>query len=145
MNTVGYGIIYDIEASKFFSEGSIYINEDLTETSEEKEMQIIDLVSKRLSNFSFDKKIQSILEETEKDEVEKLNEERSLEIKDFFKKNKGRTLDIIFFPDSGIRGTQKVILEENSILYIPLAFNIKLGFFINKTLAYILFKEGGAK
>lgn len=132
------GIIRDIDSSKFFGDGCFYINEDLTDAFNDKR-NILEIIKEKMHNFSFEAKTQQIFEEIEGNREYKDMEKRSVEIAEVFKKLNGKVIDIVFFPDNGFRGTDKVILEENSIFYIKIYENIKLGFFINKTLARFLF------
>ena len=94
-----------------------------------------------INKYNFDSKISSIIDEVTSNEKDKSISERKDEIDSFFNDNDGKILDLIIFADSGLRGTNKVIMEENSILYIKISDNIKLGFFINKTLAQYIFSE----
>ena len=134
------GIIFDIEPSKFIGDGAFYLNQDITEENN-KTLTNIQLLSNMINKYNFDSKISSIIDEVTSNEKDKSISERKDEIDSFFNDNDGKILDLIIFADSGLRGTNKVIMEENSILYIKISDNIKLGFFINKTLAQYIFSD----
>jgi hypothetical protein len=91
----------------------------------------------------FDSKVNKIIEEVTNNNQEKTVAYRNQEIENFFEEKNGRMLDLIFFADTGFRGTDTVNMEENSIIYFKISENIKFGFFINKVMAQIIF--GGFK
>lgn len=132
-----FGIILDIEPSKFIADGAFYLNSDLTEKNNEQQ-QKIELISSIFTKYNFESKTNEILKEVQNIEKDKTVQDRSEEINEFIKEHGDKNLDLIIFQDTGIRGTNKIIMEENSILYIKIAANLKLGFFINKTLAQFL-------
>lgn len=127
------GIIYEIEAHNFLADGSLYINN----VSEEE--QEISLISKTIANFSFENVVSKIISEATTTHEIKTEEYYKEEINNFFEKNKDRKVDIIFFPENGIKGVDKVSIKDSSIIYFSLYGNVKFGFFINKTIANILF------
>jgi hypothetical protein len=132
-----FGIILDIEPSNFIADGAFYINKNITD-DENSSISNIELLSNIFSSYNFDSKVSEIINEVSNNEKDKTITERAEEINTFFEDNKGKVLDLIIFSDTGVRGTNKIIMEENSILYIKIAENLKLGFFINKTLAQFL-------
>lgn len=127
------GIIFDINSQNFIADGSLYIN-DVAEEEQE-----ISLVSKTVSSFSFENAVAKIVSEASTIHELKTEEYYSEEIQSYFEKNKNKKLDIIFFTEFGIKGVDKISIKDSSIIYFSLYGNIKLGFFINKTLANILF------
>lgn len=137
INIKNFGIILDIDPSKFIADGAFYLNSDITEENENT-LSNISLLSAKISKYNFDAKINKLIDEVNNNEKNKTVKERSKEIIDFFEEKKDKLLDLIILSDTGIRGTNKVILEENSIFYLKISENLKLGFFINKTLATYL-------
>lgn len=133
MQVKDVGVIFDIESSNFIADGSLYINGIAEEEQE------ISLISKTLSSFSFENVAAKIISDATSVHDIKTEEYYSNELSDFFNKNKMKKVDVIFFAETGIRGIDKVSLKDSSIIYFSLYANIKLGFFINKTIANILF------
>lgn len=133
MQVKDVGVIFDIESSNFIADGSLYIN------GVAEEEQEISLISKTLSSFSFENVAAKIISDATSVHDIKTEEYYSNELSDFFNKNKMKKVDVIFFAETGIRGIDKVSLKDSSIIYFSLYANIKLGFFINKTIANILF------
>lgn len=133
MQVKDVGVIFDIESSNFIADGSLYINGIAEEEQE------ISLISKILSSFSFENVAAKIISDATSVHDIKTEEYYSNELSDFFNKNKMKKVDVIFFAETGIRGIDKVSLKDSSIIYFSLYANIKLGFFINKTIANILF------
>lgn len=133
MRVKDVGVIFDIESSNFIADGSLYIN------GVAEEEQEISLISKTLSSFSFENVAAKIISDATSVHDIKTEEYYSNELADFFNKNKMKKVDVIFFTETGIRGIDKVSLKDSSIIYFSLYANIKLGFFINKTIANILF------
>ena len=133
MQVKDVGVIFDIESSNFIADGSLYINGIAEEEQE------ISLISKTLSSFSFENVAAKIISDATSVHDIKTEEYYSNELSDFFNKNKMKKVDVIFFAETGIRGIDKVSLKDSSIIYFSLYANIKLGFFINKTIANVLF------
>jgi hypothetical protein len=128
------GIIEDIEPGKFYCEGMLYVNENITEASDET----ISL-SNMINKISFENRINQIINQALDDLDDKTTEERTEQIEQFIADREGQILDLIFFPDMGIRGLEKINLNDNSIVYIKVSENAKLGFFVNKTIAKYIF------
>lgn len=133
MEVKDVGVIFDIESSNFIADGSLYINGIAEEEQE------ISLISKTLSSFSFENVASKIISDATSVHDIKTEEYYSNELSNFFNKNKMKKVDVIFFAETGIRGIDKVSLKDSSIIYFSLYANIKLGFFINKTIANVLF------
>lgn len=127
------GIIYDIDAKNFIADGSLYINYIAEEEQE------ISLVSKTISQFSFENTVAKIISDATTSHELKTEKYYSDEITDYLEKNKDKKIDVIFFAETGIKGIDKVSIKDSAIIYFSLYGNIKLGFFINKTIANILF------
>lgn len=130
------GIIYDIDPSKFYAEGLLYFN-GIVETN--KDDNIFSLISSKMATLSFDYKVNEIVNRTLNANEMTTKSYRNNEIESFFDKYSDKIMDVIFFADTGIKGIDKTLLEENSIFYIGIADNIKLGFLINKTIALRIF------
>lgn len=129
-------VIFDIDSNNFLADGSLYVN--IIETENEK----LRSMAKTVSSFSFENTIARIISDSQLANQIKDESYYSNEIINFFNKNLGKKMEIIFFAESGIKGVNKVSIKDSSILYFTLYGNIKFGFLINKTIANLLFKEG---
>lgn len=126
MNINSFGFIENIDESKFMCGGSIYVESNLSETS-----KIPDLTENILS-MKFENKVFDIINKVNKDSIEKSLDARNKDVEKFLNEKENSVLDVIFFPDNGLRGHSAIVMEENSIFYIKISENLKLGFFINK-------------
>lgn len=127
------GIIYEIDANNFLADGSVYINKNINKK------EPLNFASKILASMSFENMtLKAISDSTNMNEF-KDEKYYSNELMNFFQQNNKNILDVIFFPETGVKGTHKISLNDTAILYLSLEGNIKLGFFINKTVAKILF------
>lgn len=126
MNINSFGFIENIDESKFMCGGSIYVESNLSETS-----KIPDLTENILS-MKFENKVFDIINKVNEDSIEKSLDARNKDVEKFLNEKENSVLDVIFFPDNGLRGHSAIVLEENSIFYIKISENLKLGFFINK-------------
>lgn len=129
------GIIHDIDSTCFLADGSLYVNVI------EEENQEMNIISRNIAAFSFENTIYKIISDSSTMNELKTEEYYSDEIQSFFNKNKGKRMDIIFFTEHGIKGVDKISIKDSSIIFLSLYGNIKLGFFINKTIANILFGD----
>lgn len=130
-------IISEIKESNFIADGSIYIVNDFLTNKNEKAY-----ARNKLVEMKFESKINKIISNYAKESKGRTAAGRKEEIIDFFQKRKGYRTDLIFFQDTGIRGTEKFNYAELSILTIELSGNIKFGFFINKTIADLIVENG---
>ncbi|MGL5713959.1 MAG: hypothetical protein ACRCX2_13135 [Paraclostridium sp.] len=137
MNNKLFGIIEQIDSSKFACNGSVYIERNITEDNTEQSIQTT------ISKMSFDNKIFDIINKTNSDREEKDLNARTKDVEDFLEGKGTDLLDVIVFSDGGFRNNNHIVLEENSILYLKIEENIKLGFFVNKTIAKAI--TGGFK
>lgn len=128
------GIIKDIVSENFLADGSVYINK-VVEGKEEP----ISLVSKQLSAMSFENVTSKIINNATNITDFKTEDYFSTELIDYFANNRDKILDVIIFPETGVRGIHKISLTDSSIVYFALYGNIKIGFFVNKTIANIVF------
>lgn len=124
-----FGVIEQIDISKFKCGGSVYIEKNITEDTQETSIQVM------ISKMCFNTKISDITNKVESDREDKTLNARTEDVESFLKEKGGDLLDIIVFPDGGFRNNNHIVMEENSILFIKLKNNIKLGFFINKSVA----------
>ncbi|MFR4518641.1 MAG: hypothetical protein ACLT40_01610 [Fusobacterium sp.] len=134
------GIIYDIDPSKFYAEGLLYFN-GVIETNEDN--NIFSIISSKMMTMTFDYKINEIINQTINANEMTTAFYRNNEIESFFDSHSDKLIDVIFFADTGIKGIDKTLLEENSIFYIGITDNIKLGFLINKMIALRIFGQNG--
>ena len=134
------GIIYDIDPSKFYAEGLLYFN-GVIETNEDN--NIFSIISSKMMTMTFDYKINEIINQTINANEMTTASYRNNEIESFFNSHSDKLIDVIFFADTGIKGIDKTLLEENSIFYIGITDNIKLGFLINKMIALRIFGQNG--
>lgn len=132
-----FGIIEDIESDKLMFNGSCYVISDPGEKNSGETG-----IRNKVKKLSFDYAINKLVNDYIKNEQSISPEIRSDEIENFFAERTNRLLDVILMPDSGIRGKDKVLLSDNSILFIGITGNIKIGFYINKTLAKIILMGG---
>lgn len=130
------GIIYNIEPSKFYAEGLLYFN-GIVES--DKKEELFSLCSSKMLTMTFDYKINEIINRTMNANEMTTANYRNGEIESFFDAHSDKIIDVIFFADTGIKGIDKTLLEENSIFYIGITDNVKLGFLINKTIALRIF------
>lgn len=128
-----FGLIELIDETKFKCNGSIYVVSNLTE-----EDKNIDL-NEQILKMKFDNKVFEIMNGSNQARIDKDLNARNKDVEDFLREKEDSILDIIFFPDNGFRGVSHISMEENSIVYIKLSENIKLGFFINKIIAKSIF------
>lgn len=128
-----FGLIELIDETKFKCNGSIYVVSNLTE-----EDKNIDL-NEQILKMKFDNKVFEIMNGSNQARIDKDLNARNKDVEDFLREKEDNILDIIFFPDNGFRGVSHISMEENSIVYIKLSENIKLGFFINKIIAKSIF------
>lgn len=134
MEIKNVGLINDINAENFLADGSVYINKVVEEKSEP-----INLVSKQLSAMSFENMTSKIINNATNITEFKTEDYFSSELLEYFANNRDKILDVIIFPETGVQGINKVSLKDTSIVYFSLYGNIKIGFFINKTIANIVF------
>lgn len=134
------GIIYDIDPSKFYAEGLLYFN-GVIETNEDN--NIFSIISSKMMTMTFDYKINEIINQTINANEMTTASYRNNEIESFFYSHSDKLIDVIFFADTGIKGIDKTLLEENSIFYIGITDNIKLGFLINKMIVLRIFGQNG--
>ncbi|MGL5712411.1 MAG: hypothetical protein ACRCX2_05275 [Paraclostridium sp.] len=128
MNLI-FGVVEQIDPSKFVCGGNVYIERNISEENTEEALQT------QIMKLSFDNKIFNIINKTNSDREDKTLEASFKEVEDFLENKGTDILDIIVFPDGGFRNNNHIVMEENSILYIELENNIKLGFFVNKIVA----------
>ena len=128
------GIIHDIDSTCFLADGSLYVN-----VIEENQKE--NAINRSIAAFSFENTISKIIADSSTANELKTEKYYSDEIISFFEKNKGKKMDIIFFTESGIRGIDKISIKDSSIIFLSLYGNIKLGFFINKTIGNVLFGD----
>lgn len=129
------GIIHDIDSNNFLADGALYVN------IIDDENHSMNLINKSIASFSFENTVSKIIADSSAANKIKTEEYYSKEITSFFEKNRSKKMDIIFFTEHGIRGLDKVSIKDSSIIYLSLYGNIKLGFFINKTIGNILFGD----
>lgn len=142
-NVEGMGIIFNIDTSKFVADGTFYLIEDYNEQSDTDSQ--ISLISSSIKDLFFESKVQKLINEVNDNASLKSVDYRNSEIYNWFSQRNGRKLDLIMFTDTGLRGTDKVNMEENSIIYFKISDCLKLGFFINKMMANIIFGQMGDK
>lgn len=106
-----------------------------------EEDNLLSLISSKMATLTFDYKVNEIINQTINANEMTTTAYRNGEIESFFNNHSNELIDIIFFADTGIKGIDKTLLEENSIFYICITDNIKLGFLINKTMALRIFGD----
>ncbi|MGL5716489.1 MAG: hypothetical protein ACRCXX_14230 [Cetobacterium sp.] len=126
MDKNNFGFIENIDETKFMCNGSIYVESNLSEST-----KVPDLTASILS-MKFENKVFEIINKVNDENTDKSLDERNKEVEKFLDEKENSVLDVIFFPDNGFRGRGAIVMEENSIFYIKISENLKLGFFINK-------------
>ncbi|MGL6099269.1 MAG: hypothetical protein ACRC0G_06575 [Fusobacteriaceae bacterium] len=124
-----FGVVEQIDTAKFECGGSVYIERNISEEGKSTNIQMA------ISSMCFDNKIYDIINKTNADREDKDLNARTKDIENFLENKGTDILDIIVFPDGGFRNNNHIVMEENSIMYIVISPNIKLGFFINKAVA----------
>lgn len=134
------GVIYEIESKNFLADGTLYINK-IIEPKQDDDILNITIANKITSSFAFENVITNIIENSNLMHKTKTEGYYKGQLTKFFNDNKDKKLDIIIFPETGIKGVDKIDLKEASILYLALYGNVKIGFFINKTIAKVVFGD----
>ena len=138
------GIIYDLKSENFLFNGVAYL-------LEEKVFQdgsFVEFISGSKTkekmvnmNLAFAKKIQEIQEKNKQEDIIKTEKIKNIEISEYFKEKRNSILDIVLLPHSNIDMFSADIASSFSIIYFKIDEKIKMGFFVNKEIAGILFPD----
>ena len=140
---IKFGIIKDLKSENFLFGGIAYLkNEKIFKNGKFIDNEnIVDFISgvdkasARINmNFAFAKKIEEI-KNKRKDLDERINE--------YFKEKKNSILDIVMIAQTPIKYDDTELVAKFSLIYFELESGKNIGFFVNKTLASILFTEVG--
>ena len=124
-------IIDNLDFDKIMFDGTAYILEEEEEES----------LTTALMKNNFDNTIDKIINLYEKEEMYSTVNSINDEINTYLKSKENVKKTIILLPDTGLRGTDKINLTLNSLLYFKISNELGLGFFVNKLLSSILTKE----
>lgn len=149
---IKFGIIKDLKSEKFLFGGIAYLkNEKIFKNGKfEDNENIVDFISgvdktsARINmNFAFAKKIEEIKNKRKDLDERKTERYENIKINEYFKEKKNSILDIIMIAQTPIKYDDTELVAKFSLIYFELESGKNIGFFVNKTLASILFNEIG--
>ena len=136
-NLCSYGLILDIDPNKFSTDGLIYINEDYAD----RVASNLEAARMRLQKSTFQFVTSKLIQDHKGEDLAKNKELLNDEIDKIFKERKDRRIDVIVMAQDSFSGKYKNDVTSMSILYLNLESNVSLGFFINKNVAEIMFRN----
>ena len=131
-------ILKTIDKTNLLFGGSLYV---LNDGSDALTFDISD-ISKIMTSFSFEDKINTIISEHKKSEEEQTTDEKKEEITEVFK-NKDNGAEFILFPEFGIKGSDKLDFSSISVICLEITTGLNLGFFVDKLLCEEMFDGKG--
>lgn len=149
---IKFGIIKDLKSENFLFGGIAYLkNEKIFKNGKFIDNEnIIDFISgvdktsARINmNFAFAKKIEEIKNKRKDLDERKTERYENIKINEYFKEKKNSILDIVMIAQTPIKYDDTEIVAKFSLIYFELESSKNIGFFVNKTLASILFTEVG--
>lgn len=130
------GIAY-LKNEKIFKNGKFIDNENIVDF-----ISGVDKTSARINiNFSFAKKIEEIKNKRKDLDERKTERYENIKINEYFKEKKNSILDIVMIAQTPIKYDDTELIAKFSLIYFELESGKNIGFFVNKTLASILFTE----
>lgn len=149
---IKFGIIKDLKSENFLFGGIAYLkNEKIFKNGKFIDNEnIVDFISgvdktsARINmNFAFAKKIEEI--KNKRKDLDEIKTERyeNIKINEYFKEKKNSILDIVMIAQTPIKYDDTELVAKFSLIYFELESGKNIGFFVNKTLASILFTEVG--
>ena len=149
---IKFGIIKDLKSENFLFGGIAYLkNEKIFKNGKFIDNEnIVDFISgvdktsARINmNFAFAKKIEEIKNKRKDLDERKTERYENIKINEYFKEKKNSILDIVMIAQTPIKYDDTELVAKFSLIYFELESVKNIGFFVNKTLASILFTEVG--
>jgi hypothetical protein len=149
---IKFGIIKDLKSENFLFGGIAYLkNEKIFKNGKFIDNEnIVDFISgvdkasARINmNFAFAKKIEEIKNKRKDLDERKTERYENIKINEYFKEKKNSILDIVMIAQTPIKYDDTELVAKFSLIYFELESGKNIGFFVNKTLASILFTEVG--
>lgn len=149
---IKFGIIKDLKSENFLFGGIAYLkNEKIFKNGKFIDNENIadfisgvDKTSTRINmNFAFAKKIEEIKNKRKDLDERKTERYENIKINEYFKEKKNSILDIVMIAQTPIKYDDTELVAKFSLIYFELESGKNIGFFVNKTLASILFAEVG--
>ena len=149
---IKFGIIKDLKSENFLFGGIAYLkNEKIFKNGKFIDNEnIVDFISgvdktsARINmNFAFAKKIEEIKNKRKDLDERKTERYENIKINEYFKEKKNSVLDIVMIAQTPIKYEDTELVAKFSLIYFELESGKNIGFFVNKTLASILFTEAG--
>ena len=132
------GIAY-LKNEKIFKNGKFIDNENIADF-----ISGIDKSSAKINmNFAFAKKIEEIKNKRKDLNERKTERYENIRINEYFKEKKNSILDIVMIAQTPIKYDDTELVAKFSLIYFELESGKSIGFFVNKTLASILFTQVG--
>lgn len=132
------GIAY-LKNEKIFKNGKFIDNEDIVDF-----ISGIDKSSAKINmNFAFAKKIEEIKNKRKDLDERKTERYENIKINEYFKEKRNSILDIVMIAQTPIKYDDTELVAKFSLIYFELESGKSIGFFVNKTLASILFTQVG--
>jgi hypothetical protein len=132
------GIAY-LKNEKIFKNGKFIDNEDIADF-----ISSIDKSSAKINmNFAFAKKIEEIKNKRKDLDERKTERYENIKINEYFKEKRNSILDIVMIAQTPIKYDDTELVAKFSLIYFELESGKSIGFFVNKTLASILFTQVG--
>ena len=94
-------------------------------------------------NFAFAKKIEEIKNKRKDLDERKTERYENIKINEYFKEKRNSILDIVMIAQTPIKYDDTELVAKFSLIYFELESGKSIGFFVNKTLASILFTQVG--
>ena len=149
---IKFGIIKDLKSENFLFGGIAYLKNEKIFKNEKfiDNENIVDFISgvdktsARINmNFAFAKKIEEIKNKRKDLDERKTERYENIKINEYFKEKKNSILDIVMIAQTPIKYDDTELVAKFSLIYFELESGKNIGFFVNKTLASILFTEVG--
>lgn len=132
------GIAY-LKNEKIFKNGKFIDNENIADF-----ISGIDKSSAKINmNFAFAKKIEEIKNKRKDLDKRKTERYENIKINEYFKEKRNSILDIVMIAQTPIKYDDTELVAKFSLIYFELESGKSIGFFVNKTLASILFTQVG--
>ena len=132
------GIAY-LKNEKIFKNGKFIDNENIADF-----ISGIDKSSAKINmNFAFAKKIEEIKNKRKDLDERKTERYENIKINEYFKEKRNSILDIVMIAQTPIKYDDTELVTKFSLIYFELESGKSIGFFVNKTLASILFTQVG--
>lgn len=132
-----YGLVLDINPNNFISEGLVYISKDYADVEAESLANAKAKIQKSTFGYITNQMIKDYKSESSFKNKQLLNDE----ISKAFEERKDRRTDVIVMAQDSFSSKYKRDLTSSSILYLNMEGNVSVGFFIDKMVAQIIFRN----